>query len=551
MPLVINTNVASLNAQRQLVTSGNDMSEAMERLSSGRRINSAADDAAGLAISNRQTSQIRGLTQAIRNANDGVSLIQTAEGALDETTNILQRMRELSIQAANGIYSETDRATLDAEFQQLLDELDRIAETTSFNGQKLLDGSLGDVSLQVGADANQIIDFSIEAMSTDELGLGSTTSDLNGDRVNVGTGAAFSFGEGDVLINGTALAAVTNLGNGGTSDTTLQDVIDDINTTVEGVTASGYNIIQASGAGNGVLASTETLRITLGAIDDQADVIYDISNTETMDDLVDTINQMTGGNVLAAVDDSGQLSLSNNTGGTITLSIDTLNTDNAGVFNVTATAAGDALIETSTGILVTGDDGTEDFAGSLALTSDDGDVITVTKGADGTDADLNVLGFPAVVGPGEVLGSSLDATAQNQALLSGAVVINGQNIGAVDANAGLQAKIDAINTVSDDSGVIASIVAQDAFTTRITDDYTELVSDAVTFLNGEDVMINGVNVALAGGATPLTATEVATSINAAIANTGVSAYVDSADDLHLFSEGQITLGNGGGAILPR
>ena len=118
MPLVINTNVAALNAQRQLVQSGNDMDTSMERLASGRRINTAADDAAGLAISNRQTSQIRGLDQAIRNANDGISLIQTAEGALDETTNILQRMRELAIQSANGIYSDVDRATLDAEVQQ-------------------------------------------------------------------------------------------------------------------------------------------------------------------------------------------------------------------------------------------------------------------------------------------------------------------------------------------------------------------------------------------------------------------------------------------------
>ena len=119
MPLVINTNVSSLNSQRQLVSSGNALDQAMERLSSGRRVNTAGDDAAGLAIANRMTSQIRGLDQAIRNANDGVSLIQTAEGALDESTNILQRMRELAIQSANGIYSDVDRRTLDAEAQQL------------------------------------------------------------------------------------------------------------------------------------------------------------------------------------------------------------------------------------------------------------------------------------------------------------------------------------------------------------------------------------------------------------------------------------------------
>lgn len=131
MSLVINTNVASLNTQRQLVSSGNALSQATERLSSGQRINSAKDDAAGLAIANRMTSQVRGLDQAIRNANDGVSLVQTAEGALQEVTNILQRMRELSIQSANGIYSNADRATLQAEVKQLKSELDRISETTS------------------------------------------------------------------------------------------------------------------------------------------------------------------------------------------------------------------------------------------------------------------------------------------------------------------------------------------------------------------------------------------------------------------------------------
>ena len=118
MSLVINTNVASINSQRQLMNSGNALDRSTERLASGQRINSAKDDAAGLAISNRMTSQVRGLNQAVRNANDGVSLVQTAEGALQEVTNILQRMRELSIQSANGIYSDADRNTLNAEVQQ-------------------------------------------------------------------------------------------------------------------------------------------------------------------------------------------------------------------------------------------------------------------------------------------------------------------------------------------------------------------------------------------------------------------------------------------------
>ena len=540
MPLVINTNVGALNAQRQLVSSGNELKQAMERLSSGRRINSAADDAAGLAISNRQTSQIRGLNQAIRNASDGVSLIQTAEGALDESTNILQRMRELSIQAANGIYSDTDRATLDAEFQQLLDELDRIAETTSFNGQKLLDGSLGDVALHVGAEAGQIIDFSIQAMSTSKLGLGATSTDLNGARINAGSGTTSSIGEGDVLINNQALSAITNLGNGGANDTTLQDVIDDINTNIEGVTASGYNIIAAEGAGSGVISDSETLRLTLGSVDDQSAVVYDITNTETMDDLVETINKITGGNITAAVDSNGKLSLSNITGGTITISYD----DASPFVAVEASAAADTKIETITGILVSGDDGTESFHGSLGLTSDDGSTITITKGAGGTDEDLQVLGFPEVVGAGEVLGISLNANDQNNALISGDLIINGTNIGAIPAGEGLQAKLDAINELTDETGVTASSLARDAFTTRTNDNYTELTSSALTFLTGETVFINGVEVTLDGSAT-VTPAEAAIDINAASASTGVMAFVDSSDQLHLFSEGQITLGNGG------
>ena len=182
MALTINTNVASLNAQRQLLNSGNDLDQASERLASGLRVNNAADDAAGLAIANRLTSQIRGLDQAIRNANDGISLIQTAEGALNETTNILQRIRELSIQSSNGIYSDADRSTLDAEVQQLKSELDRIATSTTFNGQAILDGSLGAVTLQAGAQATDTIDLEIAAVDTKALG-GQNTGDVIGSQV--------------------------------------------------------------------------------------------------------------------------------------------------------------------------------------------------------------------------------------------------------------------------------------------------------------------------------------------------------------------------------
>jgi flagellin len=180
MGLSINTNVMSLNAQRNLGNSQNDLSKSMQRLSSGLRINSAKDDAAGLAISDRMTSQIRGLNQAVRNSNDGISLAQTAEGALQESTNILQRMRELSVQSANDTNSASDRQSLQSEVNQLKQEMDRISETTSFNGRNLLDGSMTSAQFQVGANANETISFSIDSAQTTELGNNSLKTDNEG-----------------------------------------------------------------------------------------------------------------------------------------------------------------------------------------------------------------------------------------------------------------------------------------------------------------------------------------------------------------------------------
>ncbi|KZN13485.1 flagellin N-terminal helical domain-containing protein [Marinomonas sp. TW1] len=160
MALYVNTNTSSLSAQRQLMSSSKSLDTSFQRLSSGLRINSAADDAAGLLVSNRLTSQVNGLNQSVRNANDGISLSQTAEGALDETTNMLQRMRTLSIQAANGSNSDKDRAALQQEVTQLSTEINRIASDTTFGGENLLDGSYEGV-FQVGADSNQTISFTL------------------------------------------------------------------------------------------------------------------------------------------------------------------------------------------------------------------------------------------------------------------------------------------------------------------------------------------------------------------------------------------------------
>jgi flagellin len=166
---VINTNVKSLVAQASLASNNKNLASAMERLSTGTRINSAKDDAAGLAISSRMDSQVRGLNMAVRNANDGISLVQTAEGAMEETTSMLQRMRELSLQASNSVNNASDRAAMNAEVQQLKSEIDRISTTTTFNGQKILDGSFSG-SLQIGDQAGQTMGIAVGAISTSTMG---------------------------------------------------------------------------------------------------------------------------------------------------------------------------------------------------------------------------------------------------------------------------------------------------------------------------------------------------------------------------------------------
>ena len=189
MPAVINTNVLSLNAQRNLTRSDSQLATSLQRLSSGLRINSAKDDAAGLAIANRFTTQIRGLNQAVRNANDGISLAQTAESALDELTNNLQRIRELAVQSANATNSASDRAALNQEVQQRLAEVDRIASQTSFNGQKVLDGTFGSAQFQVGANVGETITVNLTTGArSDQLGqIATDTATVNAGALTDGS----------------------------------------------------------------------------------------------------------------------------------------------------------------------------------------------------------------------------------------------------------------------------------------------------------------------------------------------------------------------------
>ncbi|ODM58379.1 flagellin [Vibrio harveyi] len=180
MAITVNTNVAAFVAQRHLTSATDMLNQSMERLSSGKRINSAKDDAAGLQISNRLQSQMRGLDVAVRNANDGISIMQTAEGAMNEVTNIMQRMRDLSLQSANGSNSKAERTALQEEVSALNDELNRIAETTSFGGRKLLNGSFGKSAFQIGAASGEAVQVELKSMRSDGIEMGGFSYIANG-----------------------------------------------------------------------------------------------------------------------------------------------------------------------------------------------------------------------------------------------------------------------------------------------------------------------------------------------------------------------------------
>ena len=203
----INTNTAALNAQYYLAKSNKDMESSMAKLSSGQQVNSAADDAAGLAIASRMTAQIRGLAMAVKNSNDSMSLAQTAEGAMEEVTNMLQRIRELAVQSANGTMNSGDRSSLDAEVQALKAEIDRVANTTTFNSQNLLDGSYK-ATFQIGDKGGQTVGLQIGSVLTSSLGMGSGSGGANSivsARVALATVQA-----GDIKINGQALGAIAS-----------------------------------------------------------------------------------------------------------------------------------------------------------------------------------------------------------------------------------------------------------------------------------------------------------------------------------------------------
>ena len=299
MAATINTNVASLTAQRNLGMSQASLNTSIQRLSSGLRINSAKDDAAGLAISERFTSQIRGLNQAVRNANDGISLAQTAEGALKASGDILQRVRELGVQSANATNSAGDRKAIQAEVGQLLSELDRISTTTEFNGQKLLDGSFGSATFQVGANANQTITATTGNFRTTTYG-----AQLNATKLVEAAARATSLA-GTVVIAGlqTKTATLTATDTAATAAAAINALAD-----ATGVTASARNVSElkfaATGAislavkGDNTTAANVTFNVTGNTAAGLAEAVKALNDVASQTGVTAKLNAATDGIVL-------------------------------------------------------------------------------------------------------------------------------------------------------------------------------------------------------------------------------------------------------------
>lgn len=474
---VINTNISAMRAQSGSRAAEASLSKAMERLSTGKRINSAKDDAAGLAISQRMTANIRGLSVAIRNANDGISMAQTAEGSLGEITNMLQRMRELAVQGANGTYSAGDRQALQSEMTQLVAEINNTAKTTSFNGIKLLDGSAQNVKLQTGVNAGENISVSIAAMSSKSLGLEGyrVEGQLTTGRVGTIAGIAAD----DVLINGKAASAAALAGAANTAKG-LADAINS-NSAQHGVSATAYNTVSGTVASKSVFAAGE---LTINGAS--------IGAAGSLEEMVANINRDASG-VTATLNSNGSISLSNDTGNEIVIA---------------GSAPGNAGFTAGT------------YQGYVSLKSLDGSDIKIAansaNGGAGTVADVKALGLNETADGASFTGG---AAGDNKLDATDDVRINGVSVG-TSTDASAAAKAAAINAISGETGVTAT--ASTKLTLAL-----NLGNVAAT-----GTKINGVEIDFSAATSTA---DMVTAINAAGIN-GIAASTDSDGKLVLTSD---------------
>jgi flagellin len=479
---VINTNVGALRAQNGSRSASMTLSTAMERLSTGKRINSAKDDAAGLAIASRMNAEVRGMNVAIRNANDGISLAQTAEGALGEVSNMLQRMRELAVQAANGTNSSSDRAALQAELGQLVAEVDGVSKSTTFNGVQLLDGSSKNVSLQIGTRATDQLSFGISAADAKSLGLQGFAVD--GQLTTGRVGGVNTLAVDDVLINGkAAFATAASAATAAALATAINT-----NTAQTNVKATAYNTLTS--------AQPNATSFAAGALTINGS---SIGASGSVEELVAHINRDASG-VVASLNDNGTITLSNDTGADIVIA------------GSSPTSAGFTAAT---------------YTGFVAINSVDGSDIKVQAknaangfvGGAGTLADVKAFGLNESSDGKVFAGSAVSAAALSA---TDDLKINGVLVGKSDA-ASAASKAAAINKLTEQTGVLASAKT-----------VVKVAVDFATAPGATDTVVNGVTIDLSG-ATKLS--DVVTAINTAAPGSVVATADDQGNLILTASDG--------------
>lgn len=525
MPQIINTNIASLNAQRNLNNSQKANDVALQRLSSGLRINSAKDDAAGLAISTRFDAQIRGTNVAIRNSGDGISLAQTAEGALNSITSSLQRIRELALQSSNDTNTDIDRDALNEEVQQLISEIDSTSKNASFNGRKLLDGSFTKATFQTGANAGQNISFGISKATIDSLG----TALTNGVTSDTGGSTASDLAAGDLVINGVAVgasssaddtASVTLASSSAIAKAAAVNAVSDRS----GVTAV-VNANTVGGATIGADASAATVVINGVSVNVTLSGSTASVRMQQMASAINAVAGQTGVRAEIAADQSGGINLVADDGRNIQLAG---NVANAGLGTAGSYGGSYTLVSK---------DGSD-----IELSSTTGDIRAHAGFDNGTFSGTN---SGAIANGGTVGGAALTA------LSEGDLVINSVSVGSTDssmdtastslASSSAIAKAKAINAVSGESGVSAEVIA-----TRVT-------STAVTAA-AASISINGATtLAIAAQANVgLQVQAIVDAVNGISGQTGVTAEILDGDQYQLVAADgrniQINIGTAGGGV---
>ena len=458
MPQIINTNIASINAQRNLDKSQSDNQTALQRLSSGLRINSAKDDAAGLAISTRFTAQVQGLAVAIRNAGDGVSLAQTAEGALGSMTENLLRIRDLALQAANATNSSIDREALNEEVSQLLAEIDRVSLQTTFNGTNLLDGTFEDVTFQIGANEGENVSFGIAGTTIDKLGSSATDGTSSVPGTGAVTGTTVGLAAGDLVINGIAIGASSGVDDAFSSSDNAASAIAKAAAINAASDRTGVSAAVAGTFVNGVAFTSADVAetIAINGVDIDLSAAAALSETVNLNNIAASINEKTGQTGVEAV-------FSGNPAEGIQLrALDGRNiivSDDSGAGGATPNDFG---IADGTGGAGLGAGVGSTFTGSFTLISSDRSPIDV----DTTTGDITNAGLAVGIYSGNNSGA-VSSSVNGTALAAGDVVINGVPVGpslssydsasTTTPQASAISKAAAINEVSDKTGVTAIV----------------------------------------------------------------------------------------------